>query len=176
MGRPVPRRVDRSVSDALTHYGVKGMKWGVRRSDAELAAASSAPKPKLSEDAKASNRAMAKIDRDGVGSLSNQELRSHLERMDLERRYYNTTRDPEGQAAIDRGLQSAQKALKLGKTVEDVRKFMKTPTGRAIKTGVTAAATAAAAYATGGATAAAGAGTSVVLRNRQRNHYTNVGN
>jgi 2'-5' RNA ligase len=158
------------VDDMLKHYGVKGMKWGVRRSDAELAKASGGPQPRASADAKAADSAQAKIDRGGTHSLSNQELQGLLTRMNLERQYHTMT--AQHGTELDRGLQNVQKALKVGKTVEDVRRFMKTPTGQAVKTGVASAFAAAAGFATGGPAGAAAAGASVAVR-RTANHYTN---
>ena len=35
-------KLDQDVEDILQHYGIKGMKWGVRRTDAEIAAAKTA--------------------------------------------------------------------------------------------------------------------------------------
>jgi len=151
------------LAGVLEHYGVKGMKWGVRRSDAELAKASSEPKAPTSADSKAASAAQAKINKSGTQSLSNQELQGLITRMNLERQYSTMTAQHPND--LDRGLQTVQKVLKVGKTVEDVRKFMKTDTGKAVATGVKGALAAAAAYATGGATAAAGAGASVVIRN-----------
>jgi hypothetical protein len=154
------------------------MKWGVRRSEAELARSASAPRPRLSEDARTTEKLHAKIQTKGTGSLSNQEMRQYLERMDLERRFQQSisSPSPQQQAAIDRGVNSAKKVLKVGKTIEETRKFLNTPTGQAVKTGVMTAAAAAAAYVTGGAAPAAAAGVNIVLRNRNQNHYTNVGN
>jgi len=147
------------------------MKWGVRRSDAELARASGRV---ASDDAKEFDRAQSKIAVGGTRALSNRELQNVINRMNLERQYHTMTQ--QHQDSLDVGLAATKRVLKVGKTIEDVRKFLDTPTGRAVKTGVMGAAAAAAAYATGGASSAAGAGVSVVLRNRQRNHYTNVGN
>lgn len=39
-----------SLEEALEHYGIKGMKWGVRRSDAQLARARGAPSPRQVRD------------------------------------------------------------------------------------------------------------------------------
>jgi hypothetical protein len=174
MGRPNPSRRLTVVNGELTHYGVKGMKWGVRRSEAELAR-SSGTKPRVSEDVKSVRKTQEKINKGGTQTLSNQELRSYLERMDLERRFNQTVGDISKQSVADRGQKQAEKLLKYGQTVEKARKFLETPTGQAVKTGVMGAAAAAAAYATGGASAAAGAGASLVVR-RAANHYSNVGN
>ena len=151
------------LTGMLQHYGVKGMKWGVRRSDAELSKASSASKAPESADSRAANAAQVKINQSGTKSLSNQELQGLITRMNLERQY--STMASQRPNDLDRGLQTVQKVLKVGKTVEEVRKFMKTDTGKAVATGVKGALAATAAYATGGATAAAGAGASVIIRN-----------
>jgi 2'-5' RNA ligase len=63
----------------LAHYGVKGMKWG-RRKDKP------APHP-ASEDHVRKMNTKHQIQTSGVKSLSNQELRNFLERVDLEQRY-----------------------------------------------------------------------------------------
>lgn len=165
-----------SVSE-LRHSGVKGMKWGVRRSDPPGDSRSNPgpPVPRASEDAVSAMRANLKANIGGLHTLSNQELQQAISRMNLENQYRNLTTAPARQSELDRGLQTAQKALKVGATIENARKFMATPTGKAVKTGLTGAFAAAAAYATGGASAAATAGASVVIR-RAANHYTNTGN
>lgn len=158
-------RSDRSGgSRSLTHYGIKGMKWGVRRSDAQLAKAKSALKPTLSDDAKRANRLYDKIETKGTGSLSNQEMRQFLERMNLERQYSQMMSSPPGKSAADRGHDQVKKYLAYGQTYENVRKFLETPTGKAVKTGFKTAAAAGFGYATGGTGPAAAAGAGVLVR------------
>lgn len=156
--------------NSLAHHGVKGMKWGVRKSESSGGSPSSGG----SSDHKNAEAILNKIDSGGTRSLSNQELENLLKRMDLERRYDSVVSQKHA-SEIDRGLEGVKKALKVGKTVEDVRKFMGTPTGKALKTGLSGAFAAGAAYVTGGTSAAATAGASVVIR-RAANHYTNTGN
>jgi len=155
----------------LRHYGVKGMKWGVRRSDAELArsrpASGESPRVRLSEDARRTRDLHRKIQTKGTGTLSNQEMRQYLERMDLERRYSQlagTNRSDSDKSALDRGHEQVKKYLAYGNTYENVRKFIESPTGQAVKTGVQSAVAAGFAYFTGGAGPAAAAGASVIVR------------
>jgi len=64
----------------LSHFGIKGMKWGIRRKNPSA----SAP---VSDDAKAHKEVKKQIKTSGTKSLSNKELKDYLERMDLEARY-----------------------------------------------------------------------------------------
>lgn len=151
---------------SLTHYGVKGMKWGVTRTDAQISAASSRGG---SEDFRKAAAAQNKIETKGTRALSNQELQGVITRMNLERQYHSM--EAQHRSSMDKGQDTVKKVLALGKTAEDVRKFMQTPTGKIIKNTLKGAATAGAAYATGGASAAAGAGVGSALQlynNRNR--------
>lgn len=140
-----------AVSGVLEHHGVKGMKWGVRRSKPQLDSASGRV---ASADAKVADAAQAKVNSGGTRSLSNHELQGLITRMSLERQYQSM--QTQHQSAMDKGVQTTQKILKVAKTVEDVRRFMDTPTGKAVKTGLKMAVAAH----TGGASAAAGAAVS----------------
>lgn len=92
------------VDDILAHYGIKGMRWGVRRSKAEL---SGAPEPitinakpgkkivtsggknqPVSEDAKQAAVIKQKARASGAQSLSNDEMRILVNRMNLEQQYF----------------------------------------------------------------------------------------
>jgi hypothetical protein len=62
----------------LEHYGVKGMKWGVRRDRRQLKAASKGRKA----GERASSRSMP-----SASSLSDDQLRSAVNRMQMEQQY-----------------------------------------------------------------------------------------
>lgn len=158
------------VDNFLSHYGIKGMKWGVRR-----AGDSSSSSP-ASADSKLATAAQTKINEGGVRSVSNHELQLLVNRMNLEKQYSQL--QIQNKSQMDRGLQTTQKILKVGKTVEDVRRFLDTPSGKILKNtlkGAFAAAKVAAAVKTGGASKAATVGAEMAVR-RAANHYTNVGN
>jgi len=66
-----------SVTDFLAHYGVKGMRWGVRK----------APKEGASSDAQKSIDLRTRAKRSKAKALSNAELRTAIERMQLEQNF-----------------------------------------------------------------------------------------
>lgn len=96
----------------LSHYGVKGMKWGVRKDRAERRAAAkgetfafkrvtpkpqkafkrSSPKPEASADKKEATRIQSKVQKkSNTSALSNDDLRKVNERMRLEQEYSRLT-------------------------------------------------------------------------------------
>lgn len=100
------------TDEFLEHYGVKGMKWGVRRDRAERRAAAkgeqlafkrvtpkpqkafkrSSPKPEASSDKKEASSIQAKVyKKTNTSALSNNELRKVNERMRLEQEYSRLT-------------------------------------------------------------------------------------
>jgi 2'-5' RNA ligase len=167
------------MGDGISHYGVKGMHWGVRKGDSSGGGSGTdskpAPKPRMSEDAKAVEKAFGKINRGGTDALSNHELQGLVTRLNLEQQYERLTSSPSQQQknALDSGHTAVKQMLSIGKTVNDVHKFMKSPAGKALKGAFTAVKVGAAAY-TGGASGAAAAGAHLVVK-RAANHYTNVG-
>lgn len=107
---PPPKEVkhDDSVVEFLAHYGIKGMRWGVRRSDAQLARARKGGDPEditltykpggkvktagganhpPSEDYKRARVAAQKARESGTASLSNQEMQAFVARANLEAQY-----------------------------------------------------------------------------------------
>ena len=74
------------MENYLQHYGIPGMKWGVRRSQAQLARISKRAKKKgWSEDAETA----AKLRTKNVKQMSNAELKKLNERTRLENEYKN---------------------------------------------------------------------------------------
>lgn len=69
-----------ATDEFLAHYGIKGMRWGVRRRDPSGVAPQSS-------DAVRAREAHAKLKKHGVDSLSNEELQTLLNRMNLEGQY-----------------------------------------------------------------------------------------
>ncbi len=77
------------VDDFLEHFGVKGMRWGVRKKSGSVdTSVESTTKGRTrSEDAKTAAKSLQRSKKQGVGSLSNQELKALNERMNLESSY-----------------------------------------------------------------------------------------
>lgn len=75
----------------LQHYGVKGMKWGVRKARDSISESrkerSAAKKAPVSSDHEAATAARKKASRGGLSKLSNKELQEAITRMNLESQY-----------------------------------------------------------------------------------------
>lgn len=73
--------------DVLEHFGIKGMRWGVRRTEKQLEA-QRARDEASSQDYKTSREARSKVGPNSDTSrLSNQELKILTDRMQLESRF-----------------------------------------------------------------------------------------
>lgn len=96
-----------SESSALAHYGVKGMRWGVRRSSkptgpeditlktvpGKRVSAQGGRRHPASEDARTVAVYKQKAKKSTVDSLSNKELQALVNRMNLEQNYSRLTTD-----------------------------------------------------------------------------------
>jgi hypothetical protein len=130
-----------SLDDILEHYGIKGMRWGVRRTEAQLARArgekksgklTKTPKNMQSKDAATVKKAKAKITKEGdTSALSNDELRAVVQRMNLEAQYKNMGKSQQknGKSAIKEMKQTQHK-------MNEVMKFINSPAGKAVSEGV----------------------------------------
>lgn len=70
----------------LSHFGVRGMKWG-RRQDKGNSAVGKSDKGEMSDDAKQAHELSTKVKTSGTKALSNKEMRALVDRMSLEKRF-----------------------------------------------------------------------------------------
>lgn len=94
----------------LFHYGIKGMRWGVRRKEGPDGTVGSrhGTKPKEKAEASEDSKKVAKLKKRSVKSLSNQELKELNKRLDLEQNYKRLTTKP---STLKKGMQYTQTGL-----------------------------------------------------------------
>lgn len=105
------------VQNELKHFGVKGMKWGVRRTPEQLGR-----KRTQSEDNSHDDYKKAHSPKD-VRTMSNQELRDANNRLNMERQYKDLTKEHEsaGKKFVKNVLISAGTSV----AIAYVTKYMK---------------------------------------------------
>lgn len=122
-----------TVDDVLEHFGVKGMKWGIRK---DKKSRGSGP---VSPDKVRAQAAEAVIKKHGTKALDNKDLQHLVNRMNLEKQYSGLVN--ERQSTIDRGHSKVKKILSFGKTANEAYKLVKSPLvtdiGKALSTGET---------------------------------------
>ena len=112
-----------TIDDVLEHFGVKGMKWGVRKASRHSPG---------SEDAQKAVAAQKKIKSGGgTKALSNKELQDLVTRLNLEQQYSNLTTNK--QSKLKTGQKAAKDILGIGKTVNEAMSFVNSPAGKLLK-------------------------------------------
>lgn len=104
------------LSIFLNHFGVRGMKWGVRRKDRSPVTPSS--------DWQRHSTARKKKSKE----LSDQELRALLDRLNMEQRY----RKQFNPSTVKKGLMVVGGILAVGKTMNEVMTFNNSPAGQMV--------------------------------------------
>lgn len=87
------------ADDFLQHFGVKGMRWGVRKDRSHPSSHGG------SEDHNNAAAARAKARKGGVKSLSNKELQDMITRMNLEQQYVRLAPPSKGAIILRKGSQ-----------------------------------------------------------------------
>lgn len=111
--------------DELEHYGIKGMKWGVRKKHDSGSGSSSTPakpKPTMSADAKHASKIKSKVKTQGRDSLSNDEMQDLVKRMNLEQQYSNLN-----PSKAKKGMDYLKTAAGVLGTVGSIYAFSKSP-------------------------------------------------
>jgi hypothetical protein len=107
------------VNNTLTHFGIKGMKWGVRRTDDQLArdkgrieTASSMVKEAKNINNSVSNIRSTSKSKD-LSKMSDAELRAQVNRMNLEQQYsqLSSSQTSKGQSYVKNILDVAGSTL-----------------------------------------------------------------
>lgn len=111
---------DQEMEDTLKHFGVPGMRWGVRRSRSSSSSSSSKKSKgsKTSDDYKESRR----LKKMKSKKLSNKELQDLNKRLNLERQYKDLT-----PGTIRKGMAFAAGVAGAGTTLATIYAFKNTP-------------------------------------------------
>jgi len=117
------------TEETLAHFGILGMKWGVRRKTGSNGLVSNrGPAAKGSEDYIKSREVKAK----GYKNLSTKELQDLTKRMQLEKSLRELTVND-----YTRGMDAAKAVLAVGTTAASIYALSTTPMGQAIKKAIT---------------------------------------
>jgi len=98
--------------NVLVHYGILGMRWGVRRTEAQLARARGKNKSSSEEESEDYKKAHSSK---SIKSMSDAELRNRLNRLQMEQQYSKLN-----PTSMSKGKEIANKILKAGTTVATV--------------------------------------------------------
>jgi hypothetical protein len=119
-------KLQHALEEFLAHYGIKGMKWGFRRTDAQLAKA----RTDISPDAARAQKTLATIkSTKSVSSVSDADLNHLINRINTEKRYAEiaTSKEVKPLATTHKGIKIA---LGAGKTMNAAISFARSPAGR----------------------------------------------
>lgn len=118
------------VEDVLEHYGIKGMRWGVRRKNPSgdsgpvkvtgkkgkgVVKVSGGGGKQVSEDAVTRYAVSQKGKKSTMASLSNEELKKHNERAKLEQEFakYNAEQTQKGQSLVKKIMKNERESILL---------------------------------------------------------------
>lgn len=102
-------KLDPIITDEIMHYGVKGMKWGVRNDRGERSGRRRARR-QPAEEAKTTLKKRKRATSDAE-RLSNQELQKRIKRMELEKKYTSLTENKRNGVLVKTGERVAKDIL-----------------------------------------------------------------
>jgi hypothetical protein len=135
-----------TLEEVLAHHGVKGMKWGVRRTEGEAkepvpvsvvapagrrVRTSGGQHHPASEDARAAAVSRRVAKKSSVEALSNKDLQALVKRMQLEQQLSDLSAK-RNVGLIGAGKSFVKSMLGVGKTANEVAAFKNSPVGQGI--------------------------------------------
>ena len=118
-------RIDRT----LAHFGIRGMKWGVRRFQNPDGTLTPAGKERYRKKGYSEDYITARsLKGKGYKKLSDRELSRVVKRLDLEKRYRELSAKE-----YTKGLEVAKAILSAGTTIAGIYKLTQSPLGKAIQ-------------------------------------------
>ena len=117
------------MSDYISHFGTKGMKWGIRRyqnRDGSLT-----PEGRKRYGRSEDSEKVRELRKKPVSAMSNQELETVIRRMNLERQY----RDLKS-SEVNSGKKKAKEVLDYANTASQFYNLYNSPMGKATKSAV----------------------------------------
>lgn len=120
-------QTDASLEEVIEHFGVKGMKWGIRRDEPSRQTNSG-----YSQDAAVARRTQAKIQKQGgLHGVSNKELAALNTRLNLEQNYKRmVVAEP---TKLEKAKKYVSTAQKVGTAINTVITFVNSPAGKLIR-------------------------------------------
>lgn len=115
------------VDEFLEHYGIKGMRWGVRRMRSRAGKKGEAPRP--SDEGRAALKILDKQKKYGTVALTNHELRVVNARIKLEQEFHKM--NPKPKSKLQKGMEFVDKAAKVYDSVEKMEKIFTSQKGKA---------------------------------------------
>lgn len=132
IGEDAPTSIEKlahiDVDYFLAHFGRLGMKWGVRRTPAELA--SNTP-PEHSADAKAHQESLRKIATGGTHTLSDKEFKALNNRLQMQQQYSELLAKQKPKNTILRGHDAAKTVLAIAATGVTAYNLANSPAAKA---------------------------------------------
>jgi hypothetical protein len=120
------------LGHVVAHHGVKGMRWGVKKTASTGSGESEGPRSSDSENVQ---KNIATVKEHGVKALSNKELQDVVTRLNLNQQYSNLT---SSKSSIENGHDAVKKVLSIYKTANDVYNAYNSPLAKAIRDGIKA--------------------------------------
>lgn len=130
-----------NAGQELAHYGIKGQKWGIRRSDAQLAKAGKVSKAEgrslkdPSEDGARAALATKQLKKGGIEALSNDDIQALTTRLRLETSLAQAK--SEKVTTLSRVDKKTRRALGYGATLNSAIKFAQSDAGALLLSGLT---------------------------------------